>query len=148
MSSRCPILLALTFAALALAGCTSSQTSDTSKDFTGEQRAVAKVIENLESAAAKTGGADTGRICSKLLTGELAEKIAARDSKKNCSQALEDPLSDVTAAGFELDVVKNGVAIKGDNATAKVKNGGDSDEARTFTYGLVKGRDGWRIDSY
>jgi hypothetical protein len=122
-------------AAAVLSGCAAA-TKDSAKDFTGERKAVAQTVEDLQSASRKHDGA---KICSQLLAPALAAKIKAA-SKDACDTAVKDSLAD--ADSFELQVQK--VTISGANATAVVKSeGGDKD--RVDTLALVKDRGAWKI---
>jgi hypothetical protein len=129
-----------------MVGCGSVQ-DDSSKDFKGEQAKVAKVIEDLEKAAAKRP-ADTKKICTDLFTDALAKRLAAVDRNDTCKDRLDDAIGDVMSggvAGTKLDVEE--VTISGAAATAVVKNdAGDQDASSTFK--LAKLGANWRIDSF
>jgi len=130
-------LVASTLAlALLAAGCTSG--ASTSNDFEGEQKAVADVVEDLQSAG-ETG--DAGKICTDIISRALADEIKAAGA--SCEQELDKAIKD--ADDFDLTVEK--VEVNGDAATAQVKGRvGDKDEVRTFEFE----RDGesWRATSF
>src|SRR3954454_6111355 len=132
-----PIRLAALLAALplALGACGQSQ-KDSAKDFTGDQKAVAQTVEDLQTASRKR---DEGKICKELLAPALVTKIKTA-SKDTCEGALKDALQDADA--FELQVKK--VAIDGTTATATVTSDTGKDD-RTDTLTLTKVGDAWRI---
>lgn len=150
MPRRRLILVVLPVCAALVAGCGAVASDDTSDGLpAGDQRAVARVIEELEKAANRAAP-DTDRICSDLFTPALARRISARDPGENCSQALKDPLADARSSGSEgYRLTVRRVRVRGSRATASVFNDGGSDRRLTSDYGLVKGSDGaWRIASF
>jgi len=113
-------------------GCTGSPSS--AGDFEGEEKRVAEVVEQLESAG-ETG--DAAEICDDVLSRELREQI--QEAGSSCEQELDKAISD--ADDFDLDV--EDVTIQGDSATAKVKGrDGGEDRVRDFEF-VREGRD-WR----
>lgn len=104
--------------ALAVAGCGSTP-KDSSKDFKGDERTVAAVIENLESTARKD---DEGKICTRLLTPSLLETLQQQGT--NCKTAVREALKDTDS--FDLQV--EDVTIRGDTATVKVTSGSGSNK--------------------
>jgi hypothetical protein len=127
--------LALLLAAAGLAtGCGSSG-SNSSSDFSGVRKDVAKAIEDLESAARKS---DQARICRDLLTSTLVGTI--RSGGQSCDSAISDALDD--ADTFDLTV--KSVTVSGSTATAVV----DSKEKSTNdTFKLAKEGGRWKIAS-
>ena len=128
-------------AAVLLAGCTSSSTSnndDTGK-FSGDQRLVANTVEDFESAASK---GDQDKICRDLLAKALVQQYAQRGG--TCEKAVDGALKDTDS--FDLTV--ESVSINGQEATARVKadRGKEPDQQRTLT--LVKQGTGWRISEF
>jgi hypothetical protein len=131
-----PALLA---AAVLLAGCTASSTSndDTSK-FRGDQRLVANTVEDFESAASK---GDQDKICRDLLAKALVDQYAQRGG--TCEKVVDATLKDTDS--FKLTVEK--VTITGQQATASVKaDRGKNDVMQSLT--LVKQGAGWRISAF
>jgi hypothetical protein len=140
-----PIRLAALLVALPLAlGACGQAQKDSAKDFTGEQKAVAQTVEDLQSAASK---ADGDKICDELLSADLVAKIKATtqktDPKGTCADGLKDALRD--ADSFELQVKK--VAIDGTTATATVESDDTGDDKATDTLTLTKAGAGWKISS-
>jgi hypothetical protein len=128
---RSLVALPLVLAALA-SGCGGGTSS--SDDFAGEEKQVADVVEQLQSAG-ETG--DAREICEEILATSLAERIRAAGS--SCEQELDKAIKD--ADDFDLDV--EDVTIQGDTATARVK-GREGDTARVRTFEFEReGRD-WR----
>jgi hypothetical protein len=134
-----PIRLAALLVALPLTlGACGQAQKDSAKDFTGEQKAVAQTVEDLQKASRK---GDEGKICDDLLAPALVAKVKTA-SKDTCENALNDALRDVDA--FELQVKK--VAVNGSTATATVTSDtGPKD--RTDTLQLVKDRGAWKIST-
>jgi hypothetical protein len=133
-----PLRIVALLAALPLALSACGQTSkDSAGDFSGDQRAVAQTVEDLQKAASKS---DEGKICGELLAPALVAKIKAA-SKTSCETALSDTLKD--ADSFELQVKK--VAIDGTTATATVESDATGSKKRTDTLQLTKAGAGWRI---
>jgi hypothetical protein len=122
---------------LPLAGCTQAGTknSDSTKDFTGDQKAVASTVEDLQTAAKDRKGTT---ICGDLITAELRDKISASD----CPKVMKDAVRDTDEVDLKVKTVK----VTGDTAVASVqeKTGGD-DRMRTIELQKVAGR--WRISA-
>jgi hypothetical protein len=132
--SRALFAVLLALAAIA-SGCGGSASS--AGDFEGEEKRVADVVEQLQSAG-ETG--DAAEICSEVLAKELRDQI--QEAGANCEQELEKAIKD--ADDFELEV--EDVTITGNSATAKVK-GRDGGEERVRDFEFVReGRD-WRATS-
>ena len=124
--------------AVALGGCSAQGSrSDSAPDFSGEQRRVADIVEDLETAGGKS---DEGRICSELVSSELARTLAGRGS--SCATVVSDALKDTDAFGLTVRAVQ----ISGTRATARV-DVDTGDDTRTQSIGLVRERAGWRISS-
>jgi hypothetical protein len=135
-----PLRLVALLAALPLALSACGQTEkDSTKDFTGDQKAVAQTVENLQDASRKR---DEGRICSQLLSPDLINKIKAA-SKRTCEDVLGDALRDVDS--YELQVKK--VAIDGTTATATVTSDTGAKKNRVDTLQLVKVGGAWKIQT-
>lgn len=122
---------------LPLAGCTQAGTknADSTKDFTGDQKAVASTVEDLQTAAKDRKGTT---ICADLITAELRDKISATD----CPKVMKDAVRDTDEVDLKVKTVK----VTGDQAVASVqeKTGGD-DRMRTIELQKVAGR--WRISA-
>jgi hypothetical protein len=129
VSRRLPAVC-LTLAALLAGGC-GGASEDSARDFSGEQKQVATTIEDLQEAGRKR---DAEEICSRFLSTALVENIKA-NGKRTCESTLDESLKDVDA--FELEVVKKGVTVAGDTATARVKSASGTDD-RVDTLQLVK----------
>jgi hypothetical protein len=109
-------VLCLPLVAVLAAGCGASGSEDSAKKFSGEQKAVATTIEDLQDAGRK---GDAEEICSRFLATELVNAIKA-NGKRTCESTLDESLKDVDA--FDLQVVDKGITISGKTATAKVKS--------------------------
>jgi hypothetical protein len=132
--SRALFAVLLALAAIA-SGCGGSASS--AGDFEGEEKRVADVVEQLQSAG-ETG--DAAEICNEVLAKQLRDQI--QEAGANCEQELEKAIKD--ADDFELEV--EDVTITGNSATAKVK-GRDGGEERVRDFEFVReGRD-WRATS-
>ena len=133
-------------AAFGVAGC-GAQDSDSADKFKGDQQQVAKVIEDLEKASVKTRTPDGTKICTKLITDQLAKKISAQEPSKNCDERIKKSLQDVKVARgvATLKVLK--VTISGQKAVASVK-AETGNEEQTSDYSLVKSGNSWRISAF
>jgi hypothetical protein len=129
--------LVLLVAVLALSSCGGAAPRDSSQDFKGAERVVAKAVEDVEDAARKR---DDDRLCTKLLTDSLL--AAVKDEGIVCKTAAADAFHD---AGM-LDLTVEDVSISGNTATAKVTSGTGSHE-RTDTLVLEKDGAAWKITS-
>ena len=122
--------------ALAAAGCGQSN-KDSATDFSGEQRAVAQAVEDLQSAGRK---GDAQKICTDLLAPALIAEI--RHASGDCAKVLDDALQD--ADTFEMTVEK--VTVDGPRATAVVKSDAGKKD-RTDTLQLVREGRNWKVAS-
>ncbi len=135
--ARAP-LAALLLAAVAVAGCGASTTSeDTSDRFQGQQRLVANTVENLQGAAEDS---DQNKICRDIVSRSLNRRLSRQGPcPVTVNAALEDTDSN------ELDT--RSVRISGDRATARVRMDlGDTQRFSNLSF--VRERNGWRIDSF
>lgn len=132
---RAPVLIAV-LATVVLAGCggQGSKNTDSTKDFTGEQKAVATTVEELQKAAKDRDGK---KVCSELITAELRDKISATD----CGKVVKDAIRETD----EVDLAVTKVAITGDTAVATVEEQVTDDKDRTRTITLEKAAGTWRI---
>jgi hypothetical protein len=107
------------------------------EDFQGEQRAVAQVVEDLQSSGRRR---DAAAICRDLFTRALRDRVAATGA--DCEKELQKALDDADA--FELDV--ESVEVSGTRATAVVRGTDEGAvQTRTFEFAREDGR--WRADS-
>ena len=134
---RTPVLLAA-LAAVVLAGCGGQGTknTDSTKDFEGDQKAVATTVEELQKAAKDRDGT---KVCSDLVTAELRDQISAT----NCSKVVKDAIRETD----EVDLRVTSVKITGDKAVAQVKEKTGEDKSRTRTIDLQKTAGRWRISA-
>jgi hypothetical protein len=132
--SRALFAVLLALAAIA-SGCGGSASS--AGDFEGEEKRVADVVEQLQSAG-ETG--DAAEICNEVLAKQLRDQI--QEAGANCEQELEKAIKD--ADDFELEV--EDVTITGNSATAKVK-GRDGGEERVRDFEFVREGSDWRATS-
>ncbi len=136
---RCTAASIALVAALVLAGCAGSKSSNSASDFNGAQKDVATTVEDLQSAAKDKDGA---KICRDLITVKLQQQIATAATGKGCADAVDDAVKDTDA----VDLTVKSVAIKGATATAVVReNTSDkgTDRSRTMTFEQQAGR--WKI---
>ncbi len=127
-----PALLALALL-IGLAGCGAEETSSVA-DFQGDERAVAQAVEEIQTAGEE---GDAARICSRLLSRELVDRLSA--GGLNCTAEIDKALSD--SDEFQLEVKR--VDVRGDTATAQVEDG----KGRPHRIGFVRERGGWRADA-
>ena len=129
-------LAALCLLALAVAGCGAAP-RDSAQDFKGEERAVAAVVERLETAA-RDDKPDV--VCTRLLSSKLLE--ALRRQGTNCTTGVEESFQDAES----LDLTVDDVAIRGTRATAKVGyRSGSEDKAATLDLDREGGA--WKISA-
>lgn len=112
-----PALVTLLLA-LVLAGC-GAGSSDSAKDFKGQQKGVATAIEDLETAGRDD---EPVKICSQLLARSLLTRL--REAGTNCRTAVSQALDDADQFDLEVDSVR----IAGTKATARVTSGSGDDE--------------------
>ncbi len=122
----------LTGLTLAVAGCGGQESS--AERFEGEEREIAQVVEDLQAASADR---DAAEICSRILSRELVDRLSA--GGLDCTDELEKGLAD--ADEFELTVER--VELRGDTATARVRDG----KGRPQRIGFVREGGGWRADA-
>jgi hypothetical protein len=129
-----PVLLAVT-AAVTLAACGSGGT-DSSSDFEGEEREVASVVEELQTAAADD---DASEICRELLAPALIEQLGSQDG---CQRAVASVIDATDTTELEVDSVQ----VDGTNASARVTSG-SGDNATDRTVRLVRDGRNWKISA-
>ena len=127
---------ALAGALLATAGVGCGQAErDTRDEFSGESRAVASTVEDLQSAGRK---GDARRICRDLLAAAVVKRMSRAGER--CERVVDRQLEDADA--FELSV--EAVRVNGSRATARVRSTAEGED-RTDSLGLVKESGRWRI---
>jgi hypothetical protein len=121
-------------AALVLAGC-GGQASSSADEFQGAERDVAEVVDDLASAARSGDGEE---ICTRIVSSELAEELAAGgDCQDEAAAAVGD------ADEFDLEV--RDVTVSGSTARAQVRQ---IDDGRMATFELERAGRGWRVTSF
>jgi hypothetical protein len=123
-------------AVLLLAGCGAEQQSSSSLDkFSGDERAVAQKVEDLQEAGSRR---DPEEICTGILAKSLVQQLESAGA--NCTDEMKKAIED--ADDYELDVRK--VTIDGSTATVEVKRG---DDGPTGTMEFAKEGGQWRATS-
>lgn len=130
-----PALL-LSLLVLPLAACGAAP-RDSAEDFSGEERAVASTVEDLESAARDN---DSEAVCTKLLAESLVSTLKQQGT--NCATAVKDAFRDADT----LELTVEDVTISGSRATAEVTSG-TGDNEKTDTLEFEKAGADWRISS-
>lgn len=131
-------LAALCVLVVALSGCASAGSKDSAKNFNGQERAVAKVIEALQTAAAKD---DPGKVCTQLLSTSLLD--ALKKTGTNCKTGVKEGFDDADSQELEVD----DVTINGQTATAKVTSGSTGSDKKTDVLTLDLEGTAWKISS-
>lgn len=131
---RAALLLLAPLLAVGLASCASTVSTSS---FTGPARAVAQRVSDYQSHVA---AGEAKQVCQDDLSAALRTRLGAAGG--SCAQVLKRQL--VSVDDYEATVVKNGIAIAGATATARVRSTW-SGTARTVTLQLVKQPGGWRI---
>ena len=133
---RAAPVIALLLSAASSRGCggQGSTNTDSTKDFTGEQKAVATTVEDLQVAAREKDGKE---ICADLITAELRDQISA----SNCGEVVKDAIRETD----EVDLTVTAVTIDGTTAVAQVKEKTGDDASRKRTVKLEKAAGKWRI---
>jgi hypothetical protein len=129
-------LVLLCFLAFWLSAC-GAEPRDSAKEFTGDERAVAAAVEDLESAARDD---DSEAVCTKLLHESLLTRLEQRGT--SCKSAIDDAFDDADS----VDLSVEDVTITGSRATARVTSGTGSN-TKTDTLELEKVGAAWRISS-
>ena len=132
-------LLAAALAVLA-AGCApqTRRSSNSVSKFTGDQRAAAQTVEDLQSAA---NDSDETKICTGLLAKALADRLAA--AGHGCPEVVNATLKDTDSTDMTVESVR----VTGDRATARVKfETGKKD--RRGNVALVREGGRWRVAGF
>ncbi len=127
---------ALCLLALVVAGCGAAP-QDSAKEFDGQEKAVAAVVERLETAA-RDDKPDV--VCTRLLSDSLLSTL--RRQGTNCRTGVKEAFRDADS----LDLTVDDVAISGAKATAKVKHR-SRDGEKTATLEFVRDGSAWKISS-
>lgn len=127
---------ALCLVALALAGCGVAP-RDSAKEFKGDERVVAAVVERLETAARDD---DPAVVCTRLLSTSLL--AALRKQGTNCRTGVKEAFRDADS----LDLTVDDIEIRGTRAIGKVIHRSRSEE-RTETLELERKGGAWKISS-
>jgi hypothetical protein len=131
---RVHVLITVAAAGVALAGCSATPPSS-SKNFQGDEKAVAQVVDDMQKAG-RTGKPD--KLCNDIFTAELADKFKA--GTETCVDEVEKAMRDVN----DYDIKVTDVTVSGTTATAKVEQG---KEKRGGTIGFEKIGNAWRVSS-
>jgi len=118
---------------LVLPACGAQPSS--SEDFKGEERAVAEVVEALQSAGERR---DATKICNEILAADLKARLEEGDG--SCLEEIKDALDEAE----DTDLVVKNVQITGTTATAKVL-GRDGKADRLASMSLRKESGRWRL---
>jgi hypothetical protein len=119
------------------AGC-AGQTTSSAGNFHGPDAAVAKVVDDLQTASSSH---NTAKICNQLFASDLAKRLTAAGG--SCQKVVGKQLDNVDT--FTTSVVR--VAISGNQAQAVVKSTNNGKDKLDLLR-LVKAPDGsWRIES-
>ncbi len=119
-----------------MAGCGAAP-RDSAQDFKGDERAVAAVVERLESAAREN---DPAVVCRRLLSTRLLAALGKQGT--NCTTGVKEAFRD--ADSFDLTV--EDVEIRGTRAIAKVEYRSRSQD-RTATLQLDREGNAWKLSS-
>ena len=126
--------------AVLAAGCAPQQSSssDSVTKFTGDQRAAAQTVEDLDKAA---GDSDEAKICNQILSRALAGRIAANG--RGCGPGVDAAIKDTDSTDMTVEAVR----VTGDTATARVKlETGKKDRGGNIA--LVREGGRWRISGF
>jgi hypothetical protein len=118
--------------ALALAGC-GSASSDSTKEFKGEEQKVAAAVEQIEKAARDDKPAT---VCDRLFTDARLAALKAQGT--NCKTGVKEAFKDADS----FDIAVDDVTISGNAATAKVTAGTGSSK-KTETLELKRDGAAW-----
>ena len=118
---------------LFLVGCGSaSQSSSVEKFPSGDERAVAQKIEDLQQAGSRR---DPEKICTEILAKTLVQELEAAGA--SCTDEMKKAIED--ADDYELDVRE--VTVTGSTAKATVRRG---EEGPTETMEFTRQGNDWR----
>jgi hypothetical protein len=121
---------------LVLAGCGAAQESSSVEKFpSGDERAVAQKIEDLQQAGSRR---DPEKICAEILAKSLVQELEAAGA--SCTDEMKKAIED--ADDYALDVRE--VTVSGSTATATVRRG---DDGPTETMEFTREGGDWRATS-
>ena len=121
-------------------GCGGASAGDSAKDFDGQERAVAKTIEDLEKAAVDD---DAAKVCKQLLSDSLL--AALKKQGTNCTTGVKEAFDD--ADSVELEVNDVTIAGGGQTATARVVSGRPGADKKTDVLKLERDGAAWKISA-
>jgi hypothetical protein len=123
-------------ATLSAAGVTACGATVSTSGFTGPAHAVAQRVSDYQADVAASNA-------QKVCRDDLATAVRARlTAAGGCVRALKHQLQSVD--DYEATVVKNGIAVTGATATARVQSTW-SGKRRVTTLRLVRQGGSWRI---
>ena len=120
-------------AATALAGCGGSSVGPNAKNFSGEQRKAAQVIDDLASAS-RAG--DTKKICTKIFTPQFAVAVARRN-KTTCQARVQRVL---VSKSEKITILQ--LAVQTPNGLASVRE----QTGKVSRLTLLKQNGVWHVD--
>jgi hypothetical protein len=120
--------------ALPLAACGAAQQPASGK-FKGDQKEVAKVVEDLASAGRRH---DAAKICSDILARQLVAEL--KSAGGDCVTEMKDAIQDATDFDLRVDAVN----VAGDTATARVRQG---EKGQAATFAFVKENGAWKASA-
>jgi hypothetical protein len=141
VSSRLSVLGPLTATVLAASGltaCGATTGGVSTGNLTGDNRAVAQAISNLQSDAQSRSNQ---KVCDNDLASTLVAELRA--SGRGCASVLSDQLNEVDNFDLSLDGA-NAIAVSGSTATARVKST-SANKTRIDTLKLVKEGTRWKV---
>lgn len=130
------VLFTLCLVSVMLAGCGAAP-RDSAKDFNGNEKVVASVVEDLEQAGRDD---DPTLVCTKLLSTKLLSALEQQGT--NCKTGVKEAFKD--ADSFDLTV--DDVSISSAAASAKVKYRSLSKD-KTATLQFDREGAAWKISS-
>jgi hypothetical protein len=138
MRSVRPILVAITAAlAVAVAGCGGSDNNGGGKNakrFSGEQKQVAQVIDDLVAAS---HAGDTNKICTQIFSPGLAKAVATRN-KKTCAATVKTQLISPNE-----DITVTTIRVQGSTAFLTVRE----QNKNVSRLSLIQQNGDWRINT-
>ena len=120
---------------LALSACGAAPAKQESKFKTGDQQAIAKLVDDL-AAAGRAGKAD--KICNEILAKQLVDEL--KTAGGDCVSEMDRAINDANDYDLQVDEVK----VNGSTATATVRQ---ADSKKTAIFSFVKEKAGWRASA-
>jgi hypothetical protein len=115
-------------------GCGAAGNTDSTEDFTGEERAVAQVVEDLQRAGERGDSAD---ICRDILAPALVRRLD--QGATTCAAEMGRAIDDAD----DFDLVVEDVNVTGTTAQATVRRRTGEGDQRTVVE-LAKAAGVWR----